>query len=214
MFSSVRSLFHYSGFHRELLLRAKDMQDPVAVDLFEQMYEDAVRVALIEIFRAESISLVVVPRLSLRRILGLNWHPADFWMSRLKRLSSENPALHKFSIYMRVPQSVRRRAKVASDVRRMQVAELSVPQEPAEVSSGLQGSAVYDEKKHHVRSILLVDDVLTSGGTLVAELEMIRKLNFEGLVTDCMLPSPVLPLRLNAHILTLFRTPMARLKKG
>ncbi len=191
-------------------MRAKDMQDPVAICAFNQIYSEPVRTALDSIFRTEEISLVVIPRLSLGRILGLNWHPADFWINQLRIAQNQQHSLQKFTILMLTPRSSGRRAKISSKVRRQQVAEFSIAQE-FDVDAHIKP----DMTKH--KSILLVDDVMTSGGTLLDELDAVQTHLATERASDCTQTighGLLLPLRLNAHILTLFRTPAPQKKRG
>lgn len=205
IFASVQALFSYCGHHRELLLRAKDIQDPQAIFCFNAVYSKLVDRALRQTIERENIGVVVLPRLGLRRLVNLHWHPADFWKQSLQRISAEK----NLQIIMRPPHFGPRRALLSSARRRLDVTRR------AQVDSQTAKSVSLPAMQ--LPAILFVDDVLTSGGTLIREWE------------DCVgCSSPLftrlsgvdvkgpdgLPTRINAHILTLFRTPVSELSKG
>lgn len=212
----MTSLFNYSGFHRDLLLRAKDIQDPVAVEAFAELYSEAAGKSLNDILSREDIGTVVIPRLSLKRILGMHWHPSDFWLQQLEEVKSKFNAVKKFEIFMPSPRSAGRRANISSTERRQKVSQRSNPSFKRPPAGGepvlLQGNEVDSEK-----GVLLVDDVLTSGGTLLSEFDFFTSDHFAPKISaasSMVGPARVLPPKLNAHILTLFRTPMSRTLKG
>ena len=210
VFSSVQSLFHYSGFHRELLLRAKDIQEPTAIDAFARIYGDVVHSALVRLIRSEHISLVVLPRLSLRRVISLNWHPSDFWTSQLQFFANTACGDSLFSYSMRLPHVGRRRAHLGSATRRRK----AVLKSEALNNSGFEKfdfNSTAESSRH--TNILFVDDVLTSGGTMLDELDFVRSELLENPSPMDSLrrktPNDSLPAKFNAHILTLFRTPVS-----
>jgi predicted amidophosphoribosyltransferase len=212
----VTSLFNYSGFHRDLLLRAKDLQDPVAVEAFAELYSEAACKSMNDILSREDIGTVVIPRLSFKRILGMNWHPSDFWLHQLEELESKYNVDRKLEIFMPLPRSAGRRANISSFERRQKVsqrAHLSLKSPPA----AREPILLQEDEAGSEKGILLVDDVLTSGGTLLSEMDFFTSVHFASRISavrPIVGQARVLPPRLNAHILTLFRTPMSGAKKG
>jgi hypothetical protein len=98
---------------------------------------------------------------------------------------------------MPFPTFGRKQAFISSDIRRLRIGRLQqrgtvVKVAGADLSPDLQGLA------NEGCSLLFLDDVLTSGGTLLRE--------FESFTTSNRVP--VLQQPAKAHILTLFRTPV------
>ncbi|MEN9826826.1 MAG: hypothetical protein RI953_2571 [Pseudomonadota bacterium] len=213
MFSSVNSIFEYSGQHRALLLRAKDSQDPVAIAAFHQVYVQAVNGILQTIVANYAIDLVVLPRMSVRRIANLDWHPNDFWKSLFKNVVVSRSDQNPIQVFMRTPAISRKRALLSSIKRRSDVLKKE------SFVSDLSNEAMHSSNNNRDKapSVLFVDDVLTSGGTLLKELDFVYS-NFQKMTRPSARfrgqHSVDLPLTLNAHILTLFRTPVSAKAKG
>lgn len=223
MFSTVNSIFEYSGHHRTLLLRAKDAQDPVAIAAFHQVYDYAVVFFLRALVKQHGIDLVVLPRLSVRRIANLDWHPNDFWKAALQKPTAVKPNTECVTVFMRSPAFSRKRALISSGKRRAEILEreslFSVSREegPQLLKASINTSINSNTSGNTALSVLFLDDVLTSGGTLLKELDFVLA-NLKKIVGrrervrshhSCDLPTT-----LNPHILTLFRTPVSAKAKG
>lgn len=195
-FATVQSIYQYCGCHRNLLLRAKESQDPSAVAAFFSVYANQARQRLLKLVQRENVRLVVLPSVSVRRISSLHWHPADFWRQQIAELQAENSTCH-LSVQMHPPTLTRKQALISSHIRRLRIGR-------ALIDDDLKLPDVFvlhDElgPQYPADSVLFLDDVLTSGGTLLRELSFFRNANN---------PS-VLQRSAKAHILTLFRTPVS-----
>jgi predicted amidophosphoribosyltransferase len=183
MFKNVQSVFRYAGPHREILLRAKDGQDPTAIAIFSEVYGDVVRRELLSLIRRENIRWLVVPRMSLQRIVRLNWHPNDLWKTIASEQSMVNVDQEPVRVYMRAPFVAKRRAQLSSRLRRQDLA------------SKVDTHLLRRKPPLEEVSALFVDDVLTSGGTLIQEWQNFVRLHQS--------------VQVRAHVFTLFRTPLS-----
>jgi hypothetical protein len=195
-FSSVQSIYQYCGCHRNLLLRAKESQDPSAVGAFFSVYGVQARQRLLALIYRERVSLIVLPRVSVRRISSLNWHPADFWKQQIASLEALAPGCLP-SVHMVFPTFERKQAFISSDVRRLRIGR-SRPRGIESHFAGVDISPDLQRPANDGSSVLFLDDVLTSGGTLLRE--------FDSLTTSGRMAALQQPVK--AHILTLFRTPV------
>ncbi|MFZ9521283.1 MAG: hypothetical protein ACO3A4_12480 [Silvanigrellaceae bacterium] len=215
MFDSVSSLFEYSGHHRSILLRAKDRQDALAIAAFHDVYGFSVEARLKKTLSQNAIDLVVMPSMSIRRVANIEWHPNDFWRHVLEKIISDDVLLSGVQIYHRFPLISRRRALKDSRQRR----DERLLRETFHEQATIRDSAISHSKDANRKSIsvLFLDDVLTSGGTLLSEFEFVSA-NLEKILPlpRRSLGSDIsdLPPSLNAHILTLFRTPVSTRVKG
>lgn len=194
-FSSVQSLYQYCGCHRNLLLRAKESQDPSAVAAFFSLYGSQARQRLSALIHRERVSLIVLPRVSVRRISSLHWHPADFWKQQIASL--QESAANSFpSVHLPFPTLARKQALISSHKRRLRMGRTHDVERKDAGAEVLPDSREFPDEG---TSVLFLDDVLTSGGTLLREFNYLSK--------SCQ--TPVLRQPAKAHILTLFRTPVS-----
>lgn len=210
-FDSIHSIFQYSGLHRELLLRAKEAQEWVAIRSFYGVYSNIIKSELRRIIDHEKISFVVLPRLSLRRVSNLQWHPIDFWIDALSAINDFRGSPEKIIIFSQTPWPARRRAYMKSE-QRFKESYASSQYNSSFEKSICKGSPLKVDQKRDF-SLLFVDDVLTSGGSLLRELEFLKE-NSDKLVRLIAQTNadftPTKKSKFRSHVLTLFRTPVSQ----
>lgn len=185
----VKSLFPYSAHHRGLLLAAKDLQCRASVLRFEAAYTPFAIAALRDMLAHVEFDAVVLARMRLPRIASSQWHPTEFWRRCLIAIDQQDECKKTARISRPVlmfPQvGLRRRALTSADDRRKKISEDELLAE---------SQIIVQNGMTRERNVLLLDDVLTSGGALKREYESCRlKFGRE---------TPV-----NFYALTLFRTP-------
>lgn len=188
--TSVTALFNYSAQHRQLLLAAKDQQNYHAIQAFFECYSFPAVQKISQLIVAHDVDLIILARLRLRRIVTLEWHPFEFWNQCAERALDEllrnGHMMRRPRIQTFLPDGIQKQARKSSEKRRRNLFFY-------ERSQGIKRGVI---SGCGVRSILILDDVLTSGGSLHKEY---RELLGWGNEAD----------RPEVHCLTLFRTPAA-----
>ncbi|MEY2987932.1 MAG: hypothetical protein RJB13_1453 [Pseudomonadota bacterium] len=185
---SVTSIYIYASFHRQLLILAKERQSDEAILVLFEVYGYQVVEKMKELIIKHSISTILIARVRIKRIVGLNWHPFEFWRTcacrALKELSESNVLEKSVSIKTFLPEGLKKRSMTSSGKRREQM-RFSYEQTSSEVNSNSRST---------IESVLILDDVLTSGGTILKESTEIQLLRRKTSFVEF-------------HAMTLFRTP-------
>lgn len=221
--SSVTALFPYAGRHRSLLLASKEAQDVLCLEVFSEVYGRVAMDALERLIRQHKIKKIVLARLRLTRIASMDWHPTDFWLAHIAKLRREwknsSISIEFPEVCTVVSLRWKKRALMSTLERQRRVKEFEIGQShqprhsqhanilveeawntdfnqlSLKVENSSEEENLQEEGKQQECAVLILDDVLTSGGTLQSEWLDLRE-------------EMAHSFDLRAHALTLFRTPV------
>lgn len=185
---SVTSLYTYASFHRQLLIMAKERQSDEAIFVLIEVYSHQVVEKMKDLILTHSISTILIARVRMNRLVGLNWHPFEFWRTcahrAIKELSEANLLKKRIPIRTFLPEGFKKRSLTSSTERRAHLRG----------SHEIPRGRFKGHSPCEIESVLVLDDVLTSGGTILKET---RALELVGKKSSFF----------EFHVMTLFRTP-------
>lgn len=190
-FQSITSLYTYASFHRQLLIMAKEKQSGEAIFVLFEVYGHQVTEKIKELIITHSVTDILIARVRLKRLVELNWHPFEFWhccaCRAVYELHAQKHLQYKIPVQTFLPEGLKKRSFLNSEKRRAQVA----------IRSKKTRCRAESLTQSATESVLILDDVLTSGGTILDELAAVGALRQQ---------SP----HVAFHAMTLFRTPRSQ----
>ncbi len=176
-FENVKCVFAYDSFFSSLLVKAKDSQCVVSEALFKDLFFLVCVSKIVGLIEKYEIDTVILPPLSAKRVSTGAWHSSLMFEEVLKSIQKLNLAspISSFSVFF---PNVKRQAYISAKNRIIEAEMLNysannladkcfvvpVIEEDFKKKSTLSESCLVQSESKHV---LLLDDVLTSGGTAI-----------------------------------------------